>query len=45
MPSGDEGYFVPPTKGTSQTQIWCTNSHLAIDHIVAGSFDTGFRVG
>jgi len=41
---GQEGYFVPPTKGVSQTQIWCNNSQLPVDHILAGSFDTAFRL-
>ena len=30
--------------GVSQTQIWCNNSQLPVDHILAGSFDTAFRV-
>nr|XP_039274380.1 LOW QUALITY PROTEIN: coatomer subunit alpha-like [Styela clava] len=41
---GGEGYFVPPTKGTSQAQVWCNNSQLPVDHILAGSFDTAFRL-
>jgi coatomer protein complex subunit alpha (xenin) len=36
--------FVPPTKGTCQTMIWCNNSHLPADHIVAGSFETAMRL-
>ncbi|KAL1131457.1 hypothetical protein AAG570_011074 [Ranatra chinensis] len=43
-PSTEEGYFVPPTKGVPQTQIWVNNSHLAADHIMAGSFETAFRL-
>uniref|UniRef100_H2YWH8 Uncharacterized protein n=1 Tax=Ciona savignyi TaxID=51511 RepID=H2YWH8_CIOSA len=39
-----EGYFVAPTKGTTQTQVWCNNSQLPVDHILAGSFDTAFRL-
>ena len=42
---GDEGYFVPPTKGTSQSQVWCNNSQLPVDHVLAGSFETAMRVG
>ena len=42
--SGDEGYFVPPTKGTSQCQVWCNNSQLPVDHVLAGSFETAMRV-
>jgi len=41
---GDEGYFVPPTKGTSPAQVWCNNSQLPVDHILAGSFETAMRV-
>ncbi|XP_076090931.1 coatomer subunit alpha-like isoform X1 [Mytilus galloprovincialis] len=46
-PSGGdsaEGYFVPPTKGTSQTQVWCNNSQLPVDHVLAGSFETAMRL-
>nr|CAB3232867.1 coatomer subunit alpha [Phallusia mammillata] len=42
--SHGEGFFVAPTKGTSQCQVWCNNSQLAVDHILAGSFDTAFRL-
>ncbi|TRY81974.1 hypothetical protein DNTS_030981 [Danionella cerebrum] len=38
-----EGFFVPPTKGTSPSQMWCNNSQLAVDHILAGSFETAMR--
>nr|XP_011420529.2 coatomer subunit alpha [Crassostrea gigas] len=41
---GEEGFFVPPTKGTSQTQVWCNNSQLPVDHILAGSFETAMRL-
>lgn len=41
---GDEGYFVPPTKGIPQSQIWANNSQLAVDHILAGSFESAFRL-
>eukprot|EP00794_Sanderia_malayensis_P012655 gene12655-13955_t len=45
LPSeGGEGYFVPPTKGTSQSQVWVHNSQLPVDHVVAGSFDTAARL-
>lgn len=40
----DEGYFVPPTIGLSQTFIWTTNSQLPADHVAAGSFETAFRL-
>ncbi|XP_034935334.1 coatomer subunit alpha-like [Chelonus insularis] len=39
-----EGYFVAPTKGLSVTHYWINNSQLPADHIVAGSFDTAFRL-
>jgi len=39
-----DGFFVPPTKGTSPTQMWCNNSQLAVDHMLAGSFETAMRV-
>ncbi|XP_031557525.1 coatomer subunit alpha-like isoform X1 [Actinia tenebrosa] len=44
VPSGEEGYFVPPSKGTSQAQVWCNNSHLAVDHILGGSFESAMRL-
>jgi len=25
-------------------QVWCNNSHLPADHVVAGSFETAMRV-
>lgn len=39
-----EGFFVPSTKGTSPTQMWCNNSQLVVDHLLAGSFETGMRL-
>lgn len=42
--AGEEGYFVPPTKGTSPAQVWCNNSQLPVDHILAGSFETAMRL-
>lgn len=49
MPAGggggaEDGFFVPPTKGMSPTQMWCNNSQLPVDHILAGSFETAMRV-
>lgn len=49
MPAGgaggaEDGFFVPPTKGMSPTQMWCNNSQLPVDHILAGSFETALRV-
>lgn len=42
--AAEEGYFVAPTKGTSQSQLWVNNSQLAVDHILAGSFESAFRL-
>ncbi|KAH9509800.1 hypothetical protein Btru_045233 [Bulinus truncatus] len=42
--AGEDGYFVPPTKGTSQSQVWCNNSQLPVDHVLAGSFETAMRL-
>lgn len=42
--STEDGFFVPPTKGMSPTQMWCNNSQLPVDHILAGSFETAMRV-
>eukprot|EP00118_Oscarella_pearsei_P025090 m.307483 g.307483 ORF g.307483 m.307483 type:complete len:1228 (+) comp42345_c0_seq1:35-3718(+) len=41
---GDEGYFVPPTHGTTQAQVWCTNSQLPADHAAAGSLESAMRL-
>ncbi|KAG0171864.1 hypothetical protein DFQ30_000252 [Apophysomyces sp. BC1015] len=35
--------FVAPTAGTSEATTWTQNSPLAMDHIAAGSFDTGMQ--
>uniref|UniRef100_A0A0K8T5U4 Coatomer subunit alpha n=1 Tax=Lygus hesperus TaxID=30085 RepID=A0A0K8T5U4_LYGHE len=43
-PSGEEGYFVAPTKGVSQTLVWSNNSQLPVDHVMAGSFESAFRL-
>ena len=42
--TGDEAYFVAPTKGTNPCQIWANNSSLPMDHIVAGSFESACRL-
>uniref|UniRef100_T1J5P8 Coatomer subunit alpha n=1 Tax=Strigamia maritima TaxID=126957 RepID=T1J5P8_STRMM len=41
---GDEAYFVPPTRGVSPSQLWANNSQLAVDHVLAGSFESAFRL-
>ncbi|KYM93922.1 Coatomer subunit alpha [Cyphomyrmex costatus] len=33
-----------PTKGTSPPQHWIHNSKLVVDHILAGSFESAFRL-
>lgn len=40
----DDGYFVAPTKGTPTPVLWCNNSSLAADHVVAGSFESACRL-
>ncbi|CAG2110571.1 unnamed protein product [Medioppia subpectinata] len=42
--AGDENYFVPPTKGVPPTRHWVNNSKLAVDHVLAGSFETALRL-
>lgn len=42
--SEETGFFVPPTRGTSLAQLWCNNSKLPVDHILAGSFETAMRL-
>jgi coatomer subunit alpha len=41
---GESGFFVAPTRGNSQAQLWCNNSKLPVDHILAGSFETAMRL-
>lgn len=42
----DEGnnYECLPTKGVSPPQHWINNSKLVVDHILAGSFESAFRL-
>ncbi|XP_063980334.1 coatomer subunit alpha [Diachasmimorpha longicaudata] len=42
--SAEDGYFAAPTKGIPVTQHWVNNSQLPVDHIVAGSFETAYRL-
>ena len=42
--TGDESFFVPPTKGLPPSHQWVTNSKLFVDHILAGSFESAFRL-
>ncbi|XP_069697001.1 coatomer subunit alpha-like isoform X2 [Periplaneta americana] len=40
----EDDYFIPPTKGPSQVQVWVSNTKLPVDHILAGSFESAFRL-
>lgn len=40
----EDGYYSPPTKGAPPSQLWVSNSSLAVDHILAGSFESAFRL-
>ncbi|XP_027194065.1 coatomer subunit alpha [Dermatophagoides pteronyssinus] len=40
----DENFFVAPTRGFPPTHYWIKNSKLVVDHILAGSFETAFRL-
>lgn len=40
----EDGYYSPPTKGISPTQHWINNSQLVVDHVLAGSLETAFRL-
>lgn len=42
--SGDTDYFSPPSKGTAPTTAWTNSSPLVVDHILAGSFPTAFKL-
>ncbi|KAF7380761.1 hypothetical protein HZH66_014137 [Vespula vulgaris] len=44
MPISEDGYYALPTRGVSPTQHWINNSQLTVDHILAGSFETAFRL-
>lgn len=43
-PATEDGYYSPPTKGVPPTQHWVNNSQLVSDHILAGSFESAFRL-
>lgn len=40
----DDKFFVCPTFGTPDYNQWVSNSQLPIDHILAGSFTTAFKL-
>ncbi|OQR74758.1 coatomer subunit alpha-like, partial [Tropilaelaps mercedesae] len=39
-----DGFFVAPTRGLATTQQWVDQSRLAVDHILAGSFETAMKL-
>lgn len=42
--STEAGYVHLPTNGPSPPSIWAKHSQLVADHIMAGSFETAFRL-
>lgn len=42
--TNEEGYYSPPSKGISPTQHWIINSQLVVDHILAGAYESAFRL-
>jgi coatomer protein complex subunit alpha (xenin) len=38
------GFFVAPTRGVAQSQIWVNNSTLVADHVAAGAFDSAMQI-
>lgn len=40
----EDNFFVCPTFGTPDCQQWVSNSQLPIDHVLAGSFITAFKL-
>lgn len=41
---GEDGYFVPPPRGHPPTHGWTQRSQLAIDHVLAGAFESAARL-
>lgn len=39
----DQVHFIPPSNGKSPLQFWANNSHLPVDQILAGNFETAFK--
>ncbi|XP_066948012.1 coatomer subunit alpha isoform X1 [Macrobrachium rosenbergii] len=42
--SGEDGYYVPPPRGHPPTHGWTQRSQLAIDHVLAGAFESATRL-
>ncbi|XP_076029006.1 coatomer subunit alpha isoform X2 [Oratosquilla oratoria] len=40
----DETYYVPPPRGQPPPHVWTQKSQLPIDHVLAGSFESAFRL-
>ncbi|XP_022657939.1 coatomer subunit alpha-like [Varroa jacobsoni] len=40
----NDGLFIAPSRGLATTQQWVDQSRLAVDHILAGSFDTAMKL-
>lgn len=41
---GNEGYFVPPTRGSSPPAQWTSVSRLVADHVAGGSYESAARL-
>lgn len=42
--SGEDGFFIPPPRGHPPTHGWTQRSQLAIDHVLAGAFESATRL-
>lgn len=42
--SGEDGFFIPPPRGQPPTHGWTQRSQLAIDHVLAGAFESATRL-
>jgi len=40
----EAGFFVAASRGGSLASVWCANSKLPVDHVLAGSFETAMRL-
>eukprot|EP01104_Vermistella_antarctica_P001203 TRINITY_DN1125_c0_g1_i4.p1 TRINITY_DN1125_c0_g1~~TRINITY_DN1125_c0_g1_i4.p1 ORF type:complete len:1037 (+),score=351.04 TRINITY_DN1125_c0_g1_i4:53-3163(+) len=43
-PAKSDAFFVPPPAGPDVGQIWCRNSNLVADHVMAGSFQSAMQL-
>lgn len=44
LDKNEGNFFVPPTRGVPQAQIWTNGSLLVADHVRAGSFESAFKI-